>query len=219
MGSDSVLGLIPCGSGNGFARSMGIPLDHSEALDVLMTGNCRRIDAGMVNEYYFFGTCGLGFDADISAHFQNFGVRGSLPYFYIAVKEHFKYRPEDIRLISAEGDSNINIYLLTVANTQQYGNSAYIAPQADVQDGLLDVCIIKPFTMFQLMVNLHRLFNKTVDKFPAYSLFRSKEIAIIRKREIGWFHVDGEPHRGGSKLKIKVIPSCLKVCCPVEETA
>ena len=211
--SDSVLGLIPGGSGNGFARSLGIPLNHNKALDVLLAGKHKCIDAGMVNEHYFFGVCGLGFDAEIGAHFQSFGMRGPLPYFYIGVREYFKYRPETVRLISDNKERQKEIFLITVANTQQYGNGAYIAPQADMQDGLLDVCIVGKFSLLQILSNLYRLFNKTVEQFPAYSTFRAAEVTIIREKEEGWFHTDGEPRQGGKKLRIKVVPACLNVCC------
>ena len=212
--SGSALGLIPGGSGNGFARSLGIPLKHKDALDVLLAGNYKCIDAGKINGHYFFGVCGLGFDAEIGASFQSFGVRGPLPYFYIGVKEYFKYHPENVRLVSADKEWQTDIFLITVANTQQYGNGAYIAPQANVQDGLLDACIISPFTLPQILGNLHRLFNKTVDRFAAYSSFRCKELTIIRQREDGWFHIDGEPRKGVKELKIKVVPECLNVCIP-----
>ncbi|HGY55613.1 MAG TPA: diacylglycerol kinase family lipid kinase [Caldithrix abyssi] len=210
--SDSALGIIPGGSGNGFARSLNIPLHPEKAIDLLLSANQKRIDAGMINEHYFFGVCGLGFDAEIGARFQNFGRRGPLPYFYIGVKEYFGYRPERVRFTAENLDVQKDIFLITVANTQQYGNGAYIAPQADEQDGFLDVCIVEPFTLPQILANLHRLFNKTVDKFSAYSSFRCKEITIIRQKEQGWFHTDGEPRQGGKELKIKVVPGCLKVC-------
>ena len=217
--SDAVLGLIPGGSGNGFARSLGIPLQQEKAVDLLLEERYQLIDAGQVNDHYFFGVCGLGFDAEIGARFQSFGRRGPLPYFYIAVKEYFKFHPETVRLVTRDETLQKEIFLITVANTQQYGNNAYIAPRADVQDGLLDVCIVEPFTLPQILANVHRLFNKTVDKFPAYSGFRCEEVTIVRSSDQGWFHIDGEPRRGGRELTIRIVPKCLNVCCPTEQTA
>lgn len=212
--SDTALGLIPSGSGNGFARSMKIPLRADWALDVLLNSAVTQVDVGQINERYFLGVAGVGFDAHIGAKFQEFGKRGALPYFYIGVKEYFSYPYEEFKIMAGAESRTVRPLLITIANTSQYGNGAVIAPGADNQDGLLDVCIVDRTPLWQGVFKIGRLFNNKIDTVPFYSSFRAREISIVREANNGLFHTDGEPHLGGKELRIKVIAGALKVCIP-----
>ncbi len=209
--SNTALGIIPRGSGNGFARSLGIPLETKQALELLLHPNIVTIDAAQVNEEYFFGVAGVGFDALVSSAFQNFGHRGPLPYFYIGVREFLKYAFPEIYIETEEQTFKVNPLTVTIANTSQYGNGARIAPAADFTDGLLDICVIKKFSFFKGLSGVRSLFNGKIANNDFYQTFRSSRIKIINGNPQGLYHTDGEPKAGGNELDISVLPKALRV--------
>ncbi len=209
--TDTALGIIPRGSGNGFARSLGIPLKSKQALELLLTPKIISIDAGRINNGYFFGVSGVGFDAVVGNAFQHFGSRGPLPYFYIGLREFLKYKFPEMLIETEEKTVKVNPLAVTIANTSQYGNGAEIAPDADFADGLLDICIIKRFSFIKGLVGLRALFNGRIVENEFYQTFRSARIRIINKGPGGLFHVDGEPKTGGEELDISVLSKALRV--------
>ena len=215
VNTDASLGIIPSGSGNGFARSLNIPLDTESAVKLLNNPQIKVIDSGKINDKYFFGICGVGFDALVGAKFQNFGKRGPLPYFYIGVKEYFKYNYESFVIEENGNKDEYDPLLIAVANTSQYGNGASIAPQADPSDGYLDLCIINKMKRSDALKNIRLLFNGKINQNPYYLHKNIKSITIHRKNN-GYYHIDGEPFLSDGDLKIKIIPSSLKVCVPLE---
>jgi diacylglycerol kinase (ATP) len=210
--STSAFGLIPMGSGNGFARSLGIPLSIEAAIQRLLNPKIISIDVGKINDCYFFGIAGVGLDAQIAAQFQEFGKRGPLPYFYVGFREFFKYSYEEITIMFDDRELITHPLLITVANTHQYGNGAVIAPHADYRDGLLDLCIIEKFNLFEGMFKFPSLFNNKIDRLSSYSTYRTAELHICRSEDSGIFHTDGEPHKGGRDLHIQLLKLALKVC-------
>ncbi|WP_456407503.1 diacylglycerol/lipid kinase family protein [Caldithrix abyssi] len=217
VGTETVLGIIPRGSGNGYARSLKIPLKVKQAIRVLQYGQVKQVDVGKINEFYFFGVAGVGFDAYIGAQFQAFGLRGPLPYFYIGVREYFRYSYEGFTLKFNGQSLHVNPLLITVANTPQYGMNATIAPQAKVDDGILELCVLNPMSVFKAAMELHHLFDGTIEKVKAYRHFSVKEVEIEREYEKGVFHTDGEPRMGPRVLKISVLPQKIKVLVPGEK--
>lgn len=212
VSSHTAFGLIPMGSGNGFARSLKIPLNPAEAIQALVMPRIGHMDVGKIDNNYFFGVAGLGLDAQIGARFQEFGIRGPLPYFYIGFREYFKYSYEEFTIISAEQNITVQPLLITIANTNQYGNGAVIAPHADFSDGLFDVCIIGKLNLLQGFCKFHSLFNNKIDKQSFYTCFRTDRLKIIRSKGPGLFHTDGEPRMGGKELVIELVKGALKVC-------
>ncbi len=219
VGTDTALGLIPRGSGNGYARSLKIPLNVTEAIETLKYGNIRKVDVGKVNQYYFFNVMGVGFDAYIGAKFQDFGLRGPIPYFYIGVKGWFQYDFEAFTIRFEDRVLHLRPLIVAVANTPQYGMSALIAPNAKIDDGILDLCILEKMKTIQALPRLHRLFDGTIEKVPFYKHYSVKEVTIEREKDKGLFHTDGEPRMGGKELKISVLPLALKVIVPQREQA
>ncbi|NOX88920.1 MAG: diacylglycerol kinase family lipid kinase [Calditrichaeota bacterium] len=218
VNSNTALGLIPRGSGNGYARSLRIPLNIFKAIETVKYGKIRKVDVGKIDQSYFFGVTGVGFDAFIGAQFQSFGMRGPLPYFYIGVREYFRYYYEAFTLKFNGRELTFRPLLITVANTPQYGMSALIAPGAKVDDGVLEICIIDRISTLKAVTQLHHLFNGTIDKVSAYKRFSASELIIEREHDKGLFHTDGEPKMGPKELKISVLPRALKVIVPAEET-
>lgn len=210
VNTGTALSLIPTGSGNGFARSLGIPLNLKKTVRRIVQPEEVLIDVGKLNDSFFFGVAGVGLDAIIGAGFQNFGVRGPIPYFYIGLKEYFKFDYKEMTVIFEEKSVTYKPLLITIANTMQYGNGAIIAPMADFMDGLLEVCIIEKFPLYKAPFQLPRLFNGTINQFKYYRHYKSGKF-IIRREKPGCYHTDGEPHKGPAELKFSVLPKALKV--------
>ncbi len=210
VGTDTALGIIPRGSGNGLARGLGIPISPVESLQVLNAGAARTIDVGCAAHRHFFAVCGVGFDANVGRKFNSATWRGPLPYFLIAAQEFVGYQPEPLRLNVQNQQWEKAPFLITIANTQQYGNGAIIAPHAQPDDGLLDMCVVEPMRWLDVLKYAPRLFNGTIDRTPIISYQRVQEIAIEKDGPI-LFHVDGEATTCDGPLKISIKPRALRV--------
>lgn len=213
--TDTVLGIIPCGSGNGLARHLQIPMEPKKALEVLNEGMTDIIDYGKINGTSFFCTCGLGFDAFVSLKFANAGKRGLLTYLEKTLQESLKYEPETYELETEDGTSKYKAFLIACGNASQYGNNAYIAPQATLTDGLLDVTILEPFTVLDVPSLSYQLFNKTIDQNSRIKTFRCKKLRIHRTKP-GVVHFDGDPMQAGEDVDVEIIKKGLRVVVPRE---
>ena len=147
--SETALGIIPCGSGNGLARHLCLPMDMKQALQVINAGKTDYFDYGVINDQPFFCTCGMGFDAYVSLKFAESGKRGLATYVENVLKEGLTYKPDTYIITDESGNHQYNAFLVACANASQYGNNAYIAPEASMQDGLLDVIIMEPFNIIE----------------------------------------------------------------------
>lgn len=211
-GTNAVMGLIPAGSGNALGRELGISMNPEKALSQLLNGQVVNIDTGLVNGRRFMNVCGLGFDDHIARCFAKSRSRGPIPYFKAVLREFFNYRPEEYE-VECDGVSvSHRAFVVTLCNTSQYGNNAYIAPQASVFDGLLDICIIRPFGFFSAMSLGIRLFRKTIGQSGLYTSQKTQHV-IIRGKNLN-FHVDGEPVVNSEPLEISIDPLSLKIVRP-----
>lgn len=213
--TNTALGIIPCGSGNGLARHLHIPMEPKKALEVLNEGLTDVIDYGRINGTAFFCTCGLGFDAFVSLKFANAGKRGLLTYLEKTLQESLKYEPETYELETEDGTSKYKAFLIACGNASQYGNNAYIAPQATLTDGLLDVTILEPFTVLDVPSLSFQLFNKTIDQNSRIKTFRCKKLCIHRTKP-GVVHFDGDPMQAGEHVNVEIIKNGLRVVVPRE---
>lgn len=208
--SNTALGIIPCGSGNGLARHLHIPMDPKAAIDIINQGNQLRIDYGKINNIPFFCTCGVGFDAFVSLKFADSGKRGLLTYLENTLHESLTYKPETYEIENEEGTMKYQAFLIACGNASQYGNNAYITPQASLTDGLMDVTIMEPFTVLDVPSLSFQLFNKTIDQNSRIKTLRAKKIKIHRAHD-GVVHFDGDPLMAGKELEIEIIPQGLSV--------
>lgn len=208
--SQTALGIIPCGSGNGLARHLQLPLNIKKSINIINQCEIHDLDYGMINEYPFFCTCGMGFDAFISGKFAEAGKRGPITYVENVLSEGLNYKPETYEIIDENGVSRKKAFLISCANASQYGNNAYIAPYASMSDGLLDVIIMEPFSLLDAPQISVDLFNKTLDKNSKIKTFRTKELHIRRKHE-GLIHFDGDPINTGCDIRIRLIEHGIKV--------
>ena len=208
--TDTALGIIPCGSGNGLARHLRIPMEPKAAIDILNRGCELCIDYGKINNIPFFCTCGVGFDAFISLKFADSGKRGLLTYLENTLHESLTYQPETYEIENEEGTMKYKAWLIACGNASQYGNDAYIAPQASLTDGLMDVTIMEPFTVLDVPSLSFQLFNKTIDQNSRVKTMRAKKIKIHRVND-GVMHFDGDPLMAGRELEVEIIPAGLRV--------
>lgn len=208
--SNTALGIIPCGSGNGLARHLFIPLSVKKSIEVLNKCVIEDLDYGLINGYPFFCTCGMGFDAFVSKKFADAGKRGPITYAENILKEGLKYKPETYEITDETGTQHYKAFLISCANASQYGNNAYIAPQASMSDGLIDVIIMEPFDILEASQISIDMFNKTLDKNSRIKTFRCKELYIHRKKE-GLIHYDGDPVTTGKDIHIKLEEKGIKI--------
>lgn len=211
INTNTALGIIPCGSGNGLARHLMLPMDIKKAIQILNLSTIHDLDYGVINGHPFFCTCGMGFDAYISMKFAEAGKRGPVTYLENILKSGLKYEAEDYVIESEEiGKLYKKAYLVSCANASQYGNNAYIAPQASMSDGFLDVIIMEPFDMLDAPQISIDMFNKTIDKNPKVKTFRSKHIVVHRKSK-GVIHYDGDPVMADKDVEITLHNKGIKV--------
>lgn len=209
----TALGIIPTGSGNGLARGVNIPVSVRRAARLLLTGRIQQVDAGRLENRYYFVVAGVGFDALVGKLFDDSSLRGPLPYFTIGFREFLFYKPE-VFILRFDGKQVVApALLIAVANTKQWGNGALIAPHAEVDDGLLDVCILHRVKLPYALYHFPKLFTGQIDKIRKYERYQTKEVEIIRETP-GPFHADGEPGEGKTSLKFSIEPHALKIITP-----
>ena len=208
--TDTALGIIPCGSGNGLARHLCIPLNVTKALELINTCQIESFDYGVINGLPFFCTCGMGFDAFISLKFAEAGKRGPITYVENVLKEGLKYKPETYEIVDDTGTSHYKAFLIACANASQYGNNAYIAPGATMKDGEMDVIIMEPFTALDAPQIAADLFMKTLGNNSKIKTFRTRSLHIHRK-EPGAIHYDGDPIMTDNDIDVRIEHLGIKI--------
>ncbi|HEY1005944.1 MAG TPA: YegS/Rv2252/BmrU family lipid kinase [Sphingobacteriaceae bacterium] len=203
-------GIIPCGSGNGLARALKIRLGRRDAVRTLNRLQTVKIDTGAFNGHSFYNMAGIGFDAHISSCFAGIAKRGFQGYVKTAFTEITRYEPESY-VIDIDGHRiERTAFMISLANSSQFGNNAHVAPKASLRDGLLDVCIIKPFPLYHFPVMGLHMFTRTADRSRYVEIIKGRDIRITRTHP-GAVHVDGEPITMGSELEVTVKPLNLEV--------
>lgn len=219
IGTSVALAIIPCGSGNGLARHLHIPIDPIHAIEFINDCSIRRMDYGIIDEHVFFCTCGVGFDAFISQKFAKSRYRGPLAYIENILKNGLNYNPEtyELEIVDEQEQKSVHkAFLISCANASQYGNNLYIAPQASVRDGLLDVTILEPFTVIDAPQIAIQMMNGTIDQNSRINTFRCKSLAIHRQGE-GVIHFDGDPVQAGKEINVSIVPKGIYCLCPRKE--
>lgn len=217
-GSSTALGIIPCGSGNGLARHLEIPVNIDAAINIIGENHIVSCDYGSANDLPFFCTFGMGFDAAVSKRFAEGKHRGFAKYIKSAFEEFRSYNSDEY-IISANGKVlTEKAFVIAAANASQYGNNAYIAPQASMTDGLLDIIIVhsgNPITTALVGVDL---LTGYIDRNTLIHSFRTSEATITRKAP-GPAHIDGEPITLGVTTRIVCHPGMLNIYTPTVEHA
>lgn len=213
FGTGKTLGIIPCGSGDGLARHLGISHNFRRALRVITAGKTSFLDAGSIDGRLFFSVCGVGFDAVVSERFAKCGRRGLSSYISEGLKTWRVYVPEKYS-INIDGQSlEHEAMFITVGNSNQWGNGAKITPLADSSDGILDITVVDGFTAIELPWLAGRLMTGSAHKSRRVHTYRGESITIKRQSE-GPAHADGDWFSAGKDIEIKVIPHALTVLIP-----
>lgn len=203
VNTSTALGIIPCGSGNGLARHLCIPLQPRKAIEIINQCVIHQLDYGTINERPFFCTCGVGFDAFISEQFATSNKRGLLTYVENTLKSGLQYKPQLYTIKDDNGKETYRAFLIACANASQYGNDAYIAPFASMKDGLLDVVVMEPFNAIEAPQVVIQLFSKKLPQNSHVKTFKATHLNISREGD-GIAHYDGDPFWTGSNIDIKL---------------
>lgn len=213
--TSAALGLVPCGSGNGLARHLRLPRSPETCLQLIAQGKTRvaTIDTGVADGKPFFNAMGFGLDAEVSRRFNGLRRRG-LPAYARTVWEAFRsYRPETCVISNGTRKASVDLLLLAVANSDQYGNNAYIAPRASVSDGQLDLVSVPPVPWLQAPFLVSRLFRGNIDRARGVQHWQGAHFRIQRSAP-GLIHTDGETHAAGATFEVSVLPASLRVLLP-----
>jgi diacylglycerol kinase family enzyme len=204
------MGIVPFGSGNGLARSLNIPMNEIKAIKRLNDLKFKAIDSGLFNGRKFFNIAGVGFDALISARFAENVKRGFWGYLKTIFFEISAYKVQNYKI---EIDGQLierEAFMISLANSSQFGNNAHIAPFASLTDGFLDICIVKPFPIYKAFFLGLRMFTKSTHKCNFVEILSARNIKITRENAYE-VHLDGEPIKMGLELNISIKPLSLIV--------
>ncbi|MBR4924351.1 MAG: YegS/Rv2252/BmrU family lipid kinase [Prevotella sp.] len=208
--TSTALAIMPCGSGNGLARHLMLPMNLKRSLETINKCVIHDLDYGVINDIPFFCTCGMGFDAFVSMKFAEAGKRGPITYVENVLREGLRYKPETYVISDETGTKIRKAFLISCANASQYGNNAYIAPHASMADGLLDIIIMEPFEMIDAPQISMDLFSKTIENNSKIKMLKSSRVLVKRENE-GYIHYDGDPIMAGKEIEIHVEHKGIKM--------
>ena len=210
IGTNTALGIVPIGSGNGLARHLNIPMSLKLAVQRINQFNTKLIDTANVNGQPFVILCGLGFDAQIAEQFSTTEKRGLWNYTIISIREYFRYSSRKYQLILDGKTIITEAFMIVFANANQFGNEFIISPQGRIDDGLLDVCIVQKPKFFQIPNLFIKLFLKEIHQSKLVKIHRAKQIQLELKDTV-LMNIDGEAVQQNSPIIISINPLSLSV--------
>jgi diacylglycerol kinase (ATP) len=213
VGAETTFGLVPCGSGDGLGRHLGIHGTVTRALEILVTGRPQLIDSGLADGRPFFTAAGIGFEAEIARRFNGLRRRGFLRYLTTSAQGFREWQPQQYTIEHADRRETVRAFTLAVTNANQYGNNARIAPDARVDDGELDLCVVPPVGFWNALPLARNLFNGTIGRVAGVSIRRGPTFTVERA-EPGLLHTDGELHEAGTRIVFTIRPASLRVMVP-----
>jgi diacylglycerol kinase (ATP) len=213
IGRQIALGVLPLGSGNGFARHIGLPVDPAAALASCADGEIVPIDTALVNELPFLGIMGIGFDAVVAERFASSDVRGLETYVREGLRAFADFKAQPYEIVANGETLRTEALVVAIANSGQYGNNARIAPLASLRDGLLDVVVIGDTSVIHAAFLLARLFHGSIHQAAGVTTLRTAEV-VIRRAAAGPGHLDGEAVTLPDELRVRVVPHSLHVLVP-----
>jgi len=206
------MGIIPSGSGNGLARHLGISMNFRKSLEVIKEGFYQGADLIKINDKYSINVSGVGFDALVSHKFQNLDRRGLVSYVKIIAAEFASYKAKHYKLIIDGREYERDAFLISIANSSQFGNNAFISPKASVSDGFIDVCVVKPFPKIISPILIEQLMIGRLDKGKYLEVIKAKSIMI--KQDSSIYHIDGDAFEGGNIVNASIISNAIKLIIP-----
>lgn len=209
IGTKTKLAILPCGSGNGLARHLGIPMDLGEALQCINKDQSLRMDTVIVNDKPFLSIGGYGFDALIAKKFDKSVKRGFWSYVKLVTKEFGSFKPVRVDFEVNGQKRSEKVILCTVANASEFGNGFVVSPTSDIADGKIELCLLKPFSFFRAPGVVYRFFKRTshLSKFVEVITFEKARIRLSERIA----HYDGEPFDVREELNVEVVPKSLTI--------
>lgn len=212
-GSEKPMAIIPQGSGNGLARHMGIALKADKAIKQLNHSKTLKIDTVDLNGHFFISIAGIGFDSLIAQKFVSSQSRGFAGYASLVLKEYFKFREQEYQLKVDGKDLKRKAALISFANSNQFGYNTIIAPQADLTDGLVEICILRKPKIYQIPSTLFNIWSKKADKSKLIEIISAKTISLYPNK-LQFANIDGESVEVGERIEVKLTPSNLNLLVP-----
>ena len=213
INTNTALGVIPCGSGNGFAYHIGMKRSVEEAIKQLKNAKIETIDSCSVNGIPFVNVAGIGFDAHVSQLFAKLKKRGFFNYVKLIVKE-LNYKAQEYNITYDGIEKKVSAYMISFANSSQYGNDVKISPMADIQDGLLDFVIVKKFPKWKMPFFLLQIATGKVHLSKYVEIIQAKKMEITTNNTL--LHLDGEPYKASNPVIINLLENSLKILKPNE---
>lgn len=213
LNTQTTMGIIPKGSGNGLARHLGIPMKPPAALSVLSTGQSFLMDTLSVNGEISVNVSGIGFDGHIASLFGKSGKRGLREYVTLAATEFRKFKNFAVEGIIDGQTYSSEAFILAFANSSQFGNNATISPAASVCDGVMDICVIKKVPLLQALGFAGKMFTRRMHKSAFVKIIKAKSASFTFPNAMP-VHIDGEGREAASTFTIEMKPASLRVLAP-----
>ncbi len=214
VGTPARLGVIPAGSGNGFARHFRIPLHPDEAAEALLNGYTAAIDVGKANARFFFVTCSMAWDGALVEAFEKFPIRGIVPYVLAGAQQLLEYKAQPFHAeIDGKAFEFKHPLVFTVANLSQFGSDVLVAPDAQADSGDLELVAIEKKNMPLVLAHVQRFIEKTFHHHPLVTNQHFKRMTVHRENPSP-IQIDGELMETGEKVEVEVIPAALNVIIP-----
>ncbi len=214
VGYDNVMGILPTGSGNGLARHLNIPLNLKKAIQLFNSHSILKIDTAEINQHPFVSIAGVGYDAFVAKLFDEAKNRGFWSYFKIVLSSYFHYKEKEYRISINDGETkSIKAFMVCFANSNQFGNNVQIAPQANINDGFIDVCIVKKIPIWAIPFTTFLLVTKKLEKSRYYRAFKAEKLKLHSTENLQ-VNIDGDPKQLGDTIELIVRPSSLNIVSP-----
>ncbi len=211
VNSKTALGVIPCGSGNGFAYHIGMRKKPEEAIIQLKNIRIEEVDTCRLNKIPFINVAGIGFDAHIANLFSKLKKRGFINYLILIYKE-LSYKSQKYTIEYNNIKKDVRAYMIAFANSSQYGNNAKISPMSNIKDGLINFVIVKDFPKWKIPHFLFKLFTGEIHLSSYVEIIKSKQIKIDVENTL--VHLDGEPLKTKGPVNITLLHKSLKIIIP-----
>ncbi|MEK7200397.1 MAG: YegS/Rv2252/BmrU family lipid kinase, partial [Bacteroidota bacterium] len=215
------IGIIPVGSGNGLARTAGIPTRPQQALALIFTGKTQKVDAFLINNQYACTLSGIGFDAQVAHDFATKASRGLVTYTQQSILNFFKAHPYQFEVIIDGFSFFTDAFFISIANSNQFGNNFTIAPQANLHDGLLDIVIVQkmnkaklPFVMLKHIRSNNKIQELVESMSQKNIIYFQTASLIIRNLKYAPLHIDGEPRETAEEFTIEILKDCFELIQP-----
>ena len=214
VNTNTALGVIPCGSGNGFAYHVGMQSNIEKAVKQLNNSRIETIDSCTVNGFPFVNVSGIGFDAHIADLFLTLKVRGFFSYVKLILSE-LSYNAKEYSIFYNNIERKVKAYMIDFANASQFGNNAKISPRSDFQDGLIDFVIVNNFPKWKIPVILFMLLSGRLHLSKHVEIIQCEKMTI--RAENTNLHLDGEPIKLSNPVEVTILPESLKILMPNEK--